>query len=374
MVQSADITAMTGSDYTAVSQSVTFAPGELSQTVNVSIQNDGVYEGDETLTLSLSNPISAMLGSFYTATVTILDDETPPMISFASGTASVGESDSSLPITIALTHAAASTVTVMIESADGTPTSIASATAGSDYTAINQTITFAPGETSQIVTVAILPDSDDEPNEEFSLTLSSPSNSSLGATASMVITIVDDDDPPPSSVAVLYLPIINRSGPNGPDLIVDSIDIVNGSVELTIKNVGNVPVNSVFWVDLFVNPTVLPTKVNDTTNALNQLGLVWGINSALVPIAPGASINLAVNDGSFAATFSTFSGTISAGDLLVAHVDSANSLTTYGAVNESHELSGGAYNNISSTPAPAAATVPDLFVEVGQRSAFLPVR
>lgn len=81
----------------------------------------------------------------------------------------------------------------------------------------------------------------------------------------------------------------------------------------------------------------------------------------------GGSLIVTLGDSILAAPFSTFSGTISAGDLLVAHVDSADTTTTYGAVNESHEMSGDTYNNITSTPAPASATVPDVKVELGQR-------
>ncbi len=59
--------------------------------------------------------------------------------------------------------------TVDYETSDGT------ATAGSDYTAASGTLTFAAGETSKTVSVAIPDDDDDEDIEEFWLTLSNPS-------------------------------------------------------------------------------------------------------------------------------------------------------------------------------------------------------
>ena len=51
----ADGTAMAGEDYTAASGSLTFAPGETSKTVSVAVLNDTAREGDETVTLRLSN-------------------------------------------------------------------------------------------------------------------------------------------------------------------------------------------------------------------------------------------------------------------------------------------------------------------------------
>ena len=82
------------------------------------------------------------------------------------------------------------TVTANYATSDG------SATAGSDYTSATGTVTFAPGVTSQIYSVGILADTTDEYDETFSVTLTSPSNATLGtATGTMLI---NDDDALPS--------------------------------------------------------------------------------------------------------------------------------------------------------------------------------
>ena len=71
-----DGTATAGSDYTAKSGTLTFAPLETSKTVSVSVLDDAHDEGSENMTLTLSNPSGAKLGD-STATGTI--NNTDPM-------------------------------------------------------------------------------------------------------------------------------------------------------------------------------------------------------------------------------------------------------------------------------------------------------
>ena len=56
-----DGTAQAGSDYTANSGTLNFAPGETAKTVTVAVLDDSHDEGSETLTLVLSNPSGAYL-------------------------------------------------------------------------------------------------------------------------------------------------------------------------------------------------------------------------------------------------------------------------------------------------------------------------
>jgi RHS repeat-associated protein len=69
-------TAKAPADYNSTPIVVNFANGETSKTVNIPIVNDVVQEGNETLSLTLSNPTGgAALGAQTTATLTILDDD-----------------------------------------------------------------------------------------------------------------------------------------------------------------------------------------------------------------------------------------------------------------------------------------------------------
>jgi hypothetical protein len=52
-----DGTAKAGTDYTTTSGTLTFAPGATAQTITISILDDQQFNGDESFTLTLSNPI-----------------------------------------------------------------------------------------------------------------------------------------------------------------------------------------------------------------------------------------------------------------------------------------------------------------------------
>jgi Ca2+-binding RTX toxin-like protein len=88
--------------------------------------------------------------------------------------------------TVTLSTPVAAQVTVDFATADGT------AAAGTDYTAVEGTLTFAPGEMEQVVRVPIQGDDAFEPDETFFVNLSNPVNDVI-ADGQGQATIVDDD-------------------------------------------------------------------------------------------------------------------------------------------------------------------------------------
>ena len=80
---------------------------------------------------------------------------------------------SNVPVTVWLSRAASGTVSVRYATANGT------ATAGSDYTAVNGTLTFAAGETRKTVQVPIRDDNVEDSGDVFYLVLSNPTGASL---------------------------------------------------------------------------------------------------------------------------------------------------------------------------------------------------
>lgn len=85
-----------------------------------------------------------------------------------------------------LTRTSDQPVRVQVKTADG------SATAGTDYDALDQAIEIPAGERRAYVSVNILDDAQSEPDEHFTLTLSEPVNAQLGI-AQTQGTILDND-------------------------------------------------------------------------------------------------------------------------------------------------------------------------------------
>jgi hypothetical protein len=65
-------------DYGTVVGSLRFGIGESTKTFTIPIVNDALVEGDETLTVNLSEVTGALLANPTTATITIIDDDTTP--------------------------------------------------------------------------------------------------------------------------------------------------------------------------------------------------------------------------------------------------------------------------------------------------------
>ncbi|NER29804.1 MAG: hypothetical protein F6J89_19840, partial [Symploca sp. SIO1C4] len=69
----------TNADYDDNPIVVTFADGETSKTVEISVVDDSEVEGNETINLDLSNPTGGVtIGNSDSATLTIVDNDTPP--------------------------------------------------------------------------------------------------------------------------------------------------------------------------------------------------------------------------------------------------------------------------------------------------------
>jgi CSLREA domain-containing protein len=192
-----DGTATAGSDYTAAGGTLTFEPGDISRMFLVPILDDTLDEADETVTLTLSNPTTTIGGS-NPATLAITDNDALPTARFSGATYSVDEGAGTATITVNLSAPSGRLVEVDYATSDGT------ATAGSDYTAASGTLYFYPGDTSKTFTVPITDDTLDEADETVTLTLSNPTNATIGGTNPATLTIVDNDE------THIYLPLILR--------------------------------------------------------------------------------------------------------------------------------------------------------------------
>ena len=175
------------SDFTAGNGTLTFAAGDTSETFTVATLEDSVDEVDETFTVTLSNASGATLPADATATGTITDDD---QAALAIADAGADEGDE-ITFTVTLDPVSSREVTV------DWATSVASGDTAvqADFTADSGTLTFAAGDSSKTFTVATVEETTSEPDETFTVTLSSASGATLPADATATGTIGDDDTP-----------------------------------------------------------------------------------------------------------------------------------------------------------------------------------
>jgi len=163
--------------------------------------------------------------------------------------------------------------------------------------------------------------------------------------------------PPPKVYRDIYLPLVYKDAemPAGaPDLVVESLVATSHSVQVVVRNQGTAPVTDEFWVDVYIDPNPVPTSVNQVWHDLASNGLVWGVTASSLPLASGDAITLTVNDAAYYPERSIMAWPLAAGIPVYAQVDSVNLDTDYGGVLETHEITGGPYNNIASTVSAAA--------------------
>ena len=147
---------------------------------------DTLFEANETYTVTLSGAAGAAIVT-PSATGTITNDDTRPVISVNDVSVAEGNAGSLNAIfTVGLSAASGLDASAIFATADAT------ATAGSDYTAVSTTVTIPAGSTSVTVNVPVLGDTLAEADETFAVALSGLAGATAGDLAG-VGTIVNDE-------------------------------------------------------------------------------------------------------------------------------------------------------------------------------------
>ena len=220
--------AVAGEDYTAATGTLTFAPGDTSKSITVTILDDTLYEeANHTFKLVLSNPAGALIASDKgEVTLVISDDDEPPAITVtAPGLVSTGspgatvsdpegrlrvvEGDSSTTdITLTITQPRvigwqdSDVASVYRETSLG-----GSASAGSDFTDFNrQGLTIESGETQTTFTLSIIGDEVDEDDKIFYIAIRRAPQAGIITNSNernflVEVTVVDDDGIPSAPAA-----------------------------------------------------------------------------------------------------------------------------------------------------------------------------
>ena len=198
-------TAAAGTDYTAISAgALTFAAGETGKTLTVTVTGDETSEPDETVVVSLSGAVNAVIGT-ASGTGTITDDDATPTVTLA-----LSEPDASKPDTVNESGAGnSSTVTATLDgrsSADViltvAATAGANAVAGDFALSPAKTLTIAAGATASAgtVTVTAVDDTKDAPDKEVTVSAVVSGSSGVAAPSAVTLTITDDDGEPSLSI------------------------------------------------------------------------------------------------------------------------------------------------------------------------------
>lgn len=214
------------------SGTVNFAIGSASQNITVPVAGDVTVEGDETFTVTLSVPVNATIGT-ATAGGTIENDDAAvlPVISLGSPVSQAEGNSGTTNFTYPVTRTGDLTGTSSADWAVSVGTASAADFVGGVLP--SGTINFGVGSASQNIVVPVAGDITVESDEAFTVTLSAPTNATIG-TATSGGTITDDDAVagPPTPV-LLWV-----SDGNTVDPVFDWTEIASGdTAQLEITNV-----------------------------------------------------------------------------------------------------------------------------------------
>ena len=180
-------TATSGVNYTAVSNKLTFTTGETLQAILVPLIDDANVTGDLTFTINLSNPTNGTQLAAPSNTVVVVQDAQAGL-SFINPSNSVFKNAGSLVVAVVCSNPRVEPLSVLYSTANGT------ATAGVDYTATSGMLVFTNGIGTNTFTVPIINNSLVTGNRTFSLNLSSPTPpGQLVPPSTQTVTIIDNN-------------------------------------------------------------------------------------------------------------------------------------------------------------------------------------
>lgn len=248
-----------GVDYTEISGTLAFAPGEVLKYLSLPVTNDALAESAETVLLTLSTPSNAVLSSTTVHSFTIQDDDTP-VVTLTASTPLAYEGGSAGAFTFTRTGDTASALTVNF-------TRSGTAASGTDFSAFSPatSITLPAGQASAVLTVATLQNTTPEVDETVILTLAAGAGYLIGSPATATVTIVDDD--------------VNTVTLTATDAIATE---AGDPGEFTLTRTGPLTAS------LTVNCTITGTATNGTdyTTLTTSRSFGIGVSSVTIPVTP----------------------------------------------------------------------------------------
>ena len=173
---------------------LSFAANEPSKTITVNVRGDTAVEENETFSVTLSNPTNGVTLSAAEATGTILNDDA--LLSITATDAirvELNAGMSEFEFTVTRTGNTAGTAIVRYAVTGSGP--IANRANATDFGGIlpSGTISFGAGDPEEILKIKVRGDTTIETNEQFTVTLSSPSGGAILGTATASGSILNDE-------------------------------------------------------------------------------------------------------------------------------------------------------------------------------------
>ncbi|HEX3084514.1 MAG TPA: Calx-beta domain-containing protein, partial [Pyrinomonadaceae bacterium] len=194
----ANDTAVAPADYVAIPTStLTFAPGQLTKTIAVTVNGDQLFEPDESFLVNLSNPFNATISKTQGRGTITNDDPQGGIISLSQSSYSAIESAGFVTITVNRGADTSFPATVDYATDDtGAPGGCATvnglASARCDFTTAVGTLSFAAGEAQKTFAILITRDSFNEGPEALRVSLSNLTGGAVFASpSSATVTLTD---------------------------------------------------------------------------------------------------------------------------------------------------------------------------------------
>ena len=303
-------TAASGTDYAALSGgTLTFAPGETSKTVTVTVTGDGVDEPNETVKVSLSEPVNARLPvSAATGTGTIEDDDAAPAVTLAVADSAISENGGTTTVTATLSHASSAATTITVTAVSG------AYTVGADAT-----ITIAAGATSNATdtaTITAVNDAVDNVGNRSTTVTGTAANAQAAADSATValtgaaLTLTDDEATPEATLALSDAAIDEHDGMNAGSATVtatlnrassEAVTLTVAATAGTNAAAGDFSLSSAKTLtiaagDTSSTGTVTVTAVDNTVDAPDKEVTVSATVSGNSGVAAPSAVTLTIED------------------------------------------------------------------------------
>jgi Calx-beta domain/FG-GAP-like repeat len=198
--------ATSGSDYVAVTAgTLTFAPGDTSKTFTVRAIDDTLIESNETFSVQLSAPPNAQLGTNSKATVTIANDDAPPVQALTLSTVPTPITEgktgdrTKVLLTVSVPLPATAPISFNYGTLDG------SAAIGRDFNSPSGLGQIPIGQTSASFEVEVLGNDIYEGDKTFQFFLSNVQGATPATAQPQSTITIQEDEPLPLSVVSVSL-------------------------------------------------------------------------------------------------------------------------------------------------------------------------